>query len=105
VLPCFVPARLQSNSCAPSLVCVSIVATLALSCCLLSTTITLLCASLVAAHTTPTLTHPFAHFPAFTATLQKHDKHGITPILAAIWEGHTAVVQYLLEAVSACRLV
>jgi ankyrin repeat protein len=25
------------------------------------------------------------------------DKHGITPILAAIWEGHTACVKLLLE--------
>ena len=28
------------------------------------------------------------------------DKHGITPVLAAIWEGHTSCVKYLLESVS-----
>jgi len=26
------------------------------------------------------------------------DKHGITPVLAAIWEGHTACVKLLLES-------
>lgn len=25
------------------------------------------------------------------------DKHGITPLLAAIWEGHTSCVRVLLE--------
>lgn len=29
--------------------------------------------------------------------LKAVDKHGITPILAAIWEGHTACVQLLLD--------
>lgn len=29
--------------------------------------------------------------------LKALDKHGITPILAAIWEGHTACVQLLLD--------
>lgn len=40
----------------------------------------------------------------FTSILPNHslqfkavDKHGITPILAAIWEGHTACVQLLLD--------
>ena len=27
------------------------------------------------------------------------DKHGISPLLAAIWEGHTSCVQFLLEKV------
>lgn len=29
--------------------------------------------------------------------LQKSDKHGISPLLAAIWEGHTTCVRVLLE--------
>jgi len=29
--------------------------------------------------------------------LDAPDKHGITPILAAIWEGHAACVKYLLD--------
>ena len=33
------------------------------------------------------------------AKVDATDKHGITPVLAAIWEGHTACVQYLLENV------
>ncbi|XP_037040551.1 myotrophin [Bradysia coprophila] len=31
------------------------------------------------------------------ANVDAVDKHGITPILAAIWEGHTACVQLLLD--------
>jgi len=31
------------------------------------------------------------------AKIDATDKHGITPVLAAIWEGHTACVKYLLE--------
>lgn len=31
------------------------------------------------------------------AKVDATDKHGITPILAAIWEGHTTCVKYLLE--------
>ncbi|KAJ6644265.1 Myotrophin [Pseudolycoriella hygida] len=31
------------------------------------------------------------------ANVNAVDKHGITPILAAIWEGHTACVQLLLD--------
>ena len=34
------------------------------------------------------------------AKVDSKDKHGITPVLAAIWEGHTACVKYLLENVS-----
>lgn len=30
--------------------------------------------------------------------IQAVDKHGITPILAAIWEGHTNCVKILLDA-------
>lgn len=32
--------------------------------------------------------------------MQRKDKHGITPILAAIWEGHTSCVEYLLKKVA-----
>jgi len=31
------------------------------------------------------------------AQLNSEDKHGISPLLAAIWEGHTSCVQFLLE--------
>ncbi|EDW52408.1 myotrophin [Drosophila sechellia] len=31
------------------------------------------------------------------ADINKKDKHGITPILAAIWEGHTSCVELLLK--------
>jgi len=31
--------------------------------------------------------------------LKRKDKHGITPILAAIWEGHTSCVELLLKMV------
>ncbi|XP_030384815.1 myotrophin [Scaptodrosophila lebanonensis] len=31
------------------------------------------------------------------ADVNKSDKHGITPLLAAVWEGHTSCVQLLLE--------
>ncbi|KAH8249125.1 hypothetical protein KR032_006264 [Drosophila birchii] len=31
------------------------------------------------------------------ADVDRKDKHGITPILAAIWEGHTSCVEYLLK--------
>ncbi|CAH1259192.1 myotrophin-like [Branchiostoma lanceolatum] len=31
------------------------------------------------------------------ADVNKVDKHGISAVLAAIWEGHTACVKYLLE--------
>ena len=34
------------------------------------------------------------------AKVDATDKHGITPILAAIWEGHTTCVKYLLDNVS-----
>lgn len=32
-----------------------------------------------------------------TILFQSKDKHGITPILAAIWEGHTTCVELLLQ--------
>ncbi|EDV98283.1 myotrophin [Drosophila grimshawi] len=31
------------------------------------------------------------------ADVNKLDKYGITPLLAAIWEGHTTSVEYLLQ--------
>ncbi|XP_022229578.1 myotrophin isoform X1 [Drosophila obscura] len=31
------------------------------------------------------------------ADVNKKDKHGITPLLAAIWEGHTSCVEFLLK--------
>jgi len=31
------------------------------------------------------------------AKVNEEDKHGITPLLAAVWEGHTACVKFLLE--------
>jgi ankyrin repeat protein len=31
--------------------------------------------------------------------LQAKDKHGITALLAAVWEGHTACVKTLLDKV------
>ncbi|EDW88799.1 myotrophin [Drosophila yakuba] len=31
------------------------------------------------------------------ADVDRKDKHGITPILAAIWEGHTSCVELLLK--------
>eukprot|EP00091_Calanus_sinicus_P003787 TRINITY_DN13963_c0_g1_i1.p1 TRINITY_DN13963_c0_g1~~TRINITY_DN13963_c0_g1_i1.p1 ORF type:complete len:117 (-),score=51.41 TRINITY_DN13963_c0_g1_i1:181-531(-) len=31
------------------------------------------------------------------AQVNSADKHGISPLLAAIWEGHTSCVQFLLE--------
>ncbi|XP_034472717.1 myotrophin [Drosophila innubila] len=31
------------------------------------------------------------------ADVNRKDKHGITPLLAAVWEGHTNCVAYLLE--------
>lgn len=31
------------------------------------------------------------------ASVDQVDKHGITPLLAAIWEGHTSCVRVLLE--------
>ncbi|XP_061388342.1 myotrophin [Musca vetustissima] len=34
---------------------------------------------------------------AMGAHLDVKDKHGITPLLAAIWEGHTKCVKLLLE--------
>ena len=34
------------------------------------------------------------------AQLNSEDKHGISPLLAAIWEGHTSCVQFLLEKVT-----
>ena len=34
------------------------------------------------------------------ADVDAKDKHGISVILAAIWEGHTACVKYLIEKVS-----
>ena len=33
------------------------------------------------------------------AKVNEEDKHGITPLLAAVWEGHTACVKFLLENV------
>ena len=33
------------------------------------------------------------------AQLDAADKHGISPLLAAIWEGHTACVKFLVEKV------
>lgn len=33
------------------------------------------------------------------AKLDAPDKHGISPLLAAVWEGHTACVHFLLEQV------
>ena len=39
------------------------------------------------------------------ADLNAKDKHGISVVLAAIWEGHTRCVKFLLEKVSVknCR--
>ena len=34
------------------------------------------------------------------ANLNAADKHGISPLLAAVWEGHTSCVKFLLEKVS-----
>jgi len=31
------------------------------------------------------------------AQMDAADKHGISPLLAAIWEGHTACVKFLVE--------
>ncbi|XP_023177418.1 myotrophin [Drosophila hydei] len=31
------------------------------------------------------------------ADVNRKDKHGITPLLAAVWEGHTKCVEFLLE--------
>ncbi|XP_015042090.2 myotrophin [Drosophila pseudoobscura] len=31
------------------------------------------------------------------AVVDQKDKYGITPLLAAIWEGHTSCVEYLLQ--------
>jgi len=31
------------------------------------------------------------------AKLNEKDKHGITPLLAAIWEGHTTCVKFLID--------
>lgn len=33
----------------------------------------------------------------FVSDAQQVDKHGITPLLAAIWEGHTQCVSVLLD--------
>ena len=38
----------------------------------------------------------------FVLILQKKDVHGITALLAAIWEGHTSTVEFLLSAVPHC---
>ena len=32
--------------------------------------------------------------------MNAEDKHGISPLLAAVWEGHTSCVKFLLEKVS-----
>ena len=34
------------------------------------------------------------------ANIDSADKHGISPLLAAIWEGHTSCVKFLVEKVS-----
>ena len=33
------------------------------------------------------------------ANIDSADKHGISPLLAAIWEGHTSCVKFLVEKV------
>ena len=33
------------------------------------------------------------------AKVNAEDKHGISPLLAAVWEGHTSCVKFLLEKV------
>ena len=38
----------------------------------------------------------------FTFILQLPDKHGISPLLAAIWESHLDAVKLLLSKVSTC---
>ena len=35
------------------------------------------------------------------AKIDSADKHGISPLLAAIWEGHTSCVKFLVEKVFA----
>lgn len=40
--------------------------------------------------------HLIGHFTFFYVP-QQLDKHGISPLLAAIWEGHTGCVRVLLE--------
>lgn len=37
------------------------------------------------------------HLISKGANLNQADKHGITPLLAAIWEGHTSCVELLLS--------
>lgn len=39
----------------------------------------------------------FVHLIVALLALQVKDKHGITPLLAAIWEGHTECVSILLR--------
>lgn len=41
----------------------------------------------------------FSSYGFLNVFLQSKDKHGITAILAAIWEGHTSCVKLLLEKV------
>lgn len=36
-------------------------------------------------------------WPYLNIRLQQIDQHGITPLLAAIWEGHTECVRVLLK--------
>lgn len=38
------------------------------------------------------------------APVQAKDKYGISALLAAIWEGHTACVKLMVEKVSLFRL-
>lgn len=43
-------------------------------------------------------TEVLAYLISRGAVVDDADKHGITPLLAAIWEGHTACVKMLIEA-------
>lgn len=38
------------------------------------------------------------------ANVNARDAHGITPLLAAVWEGHTDVVKLLIAQVTALRV-
>ena len=39
------------------------------------------------------------------ADVNARDKHGISVVLAAIWEGHTQCVKYLIEKVSSGSMI
>ena len=46
-----------------------------------------------------TLTHRTISSLHAVCPVQRKDKHGITAVLAAIWEGHVETVKLLLEKV------